>query len=366
MGFLKKHIWKLLVSVVLTASLLYMLKKEDFSLIPARSSFASLHVWAIPVYFAMNGLTTYFRAMRWRFLLRPFAEVPRKRLLAVSFIGFGAILLLPFRIGEFVRPMMIREPNRISLSTATSTVVAERVVDGLVLSIMLALGLWLVPTHQPLPVSVIGLPSISLSQVRASATVILLVFVTAFIVIAVFYFARVGARKLTLAVVGLVSMKLAEKLAGTAEKLADGLRFLGEPKNALPFLAETLIYWFSNAAGMWFLAWGCGVTHADGSAPTYGEAIAIMGMLGATVLIPGPPGLLGLFHVGIACGMSFYYPAESVLGPGACYTFLLYVIQLVWTVSAASWGLSDKKSREGLAQATDASDDPESAAKPAA
>ena len=46
--------------------------------------------------------------MRWRFLLRGVADVPKKRLFAVSIVGFAAILLMPFRIGEFVRPYMIR------------------------------------------------------------------------------------------------------------------------------------------------------------------------------------------------------------------------------------------------------------------
>ena len=59
---------------------------------------------------------------------------------------------------------------------------------------------------------------------------------------------------------------------------------------------------------MWLLAWGCGVVHADGSAITFGEACALMGMLGCTILIPGPPGLLGVFQAGIYAGMTMYFP----------------------------------------------------------
>ncbi len=42
-----------------------------------------------------------------------------------------------------------------------------------------------------------------------------------------------------------------------AESFADGLRFLGSARDALPFLWETTIYWALNAFGMWLLAWGC-------------------------------------------------------------------------------------------------------------
>ena len=41
-----------------------------------------------------------------------FADVPTHKLLSVSWIGFAAILVMPFRIGEFVRPYMIRSPGR--------------------------------------------------------------------------------------------------------------------------------------------------------------------------------------------------------------------------------------------------------------
>jgi hypothetical protein len=77
------------------------------------------------------------------------------------------------------------------------------------------------------------------------------------------------------------------------------------------------------------------VTHGDGSAPTYGEACALMGMLGITLLIPGPPGMLGVFQLGVAAGMSMYYPATTTLGEGAAYIFLCYIVQVVWMIFGA-------------------------------
>jgi uncharacterized membrane protein YbhN (UPF0104 family) len=170
------------------------------------------------------------------------------------------------------------------------------------------------------------------------------VFTTAFITIAVFYFARAWAHKATMAVFGLVSERLAEKLAGTAEKLANGLHFLGRGRDAGGFLFETTIYWSINAAGMWLLAWGCGVVHADGTPITFGESCALMGMLGCTILIPGPPGLLGVFQAGIYAGMTMYFPTSVVTGAGAAYVFLLYAIQLVWTIGAGGFFLTIDRS----------------------
>ena len=103
---------------------------------------------------------------------------------------------------------------------------------------------------------------------------------------------------------------------------------------------------------MWLLAWGCGVAHPDGSAITFGEACALMGMLGVTILIPGPPGLLGVFQVGIYAGMAMYFSAEMITGPGSAYVFLLYALQMVWTFGAAAFFLVvDRNAMKQLRQA---------------
>jgi hypothetical protein len=333
-GFLRRHSAKLIASAVITASMLYTLQKGGLKLVPEGGNFAHVKWWAVFLYIVPLGVMSYFRAVRWRYLLRPIAVLPQKRILGVSWIGFAAILIMPFRLGEFVRPYMIREKGKVSMTAATGTVVAERVVDGLYLSIILAIALIFVKHVEPLPETVVGLP-VKVAQVRAAGFTMLGVFVVAFIVIGVFYFARDWARRVTLAVFGVVSVGLGEKLAGIAERLANGLHFFSRGRDAAGFLWETTLYWGLNVAGMWLLAWGCGVVHADGSAVTFGETCALMGMLGVTILIPGPPGLLGVFQAGIYAGMTMYFPTHVVTAQGAAYVFLMYAVQLVWTIFAA-------------------------------
>jgi uncharacterized protein (TIRG00374 family) len=350
-GFFRRHAAKLLASVIITVGIIFTLQKGGLTLVPEGGDFAHVRWVAIPAYLGTLVVMSYFRAVRWRFLLRSFADVPRRRVLAVSWIGFAAILLMPFRIGEIVRPYMLREKGKVSMSSATGTVVAERVVDGLYLSIVLAIALLFIPTIDPLPATVIGLP-VSVQQVRTSGFVMLGIFTAAFITIAVFYFARNWARTMTLAVFGVVSRRLGEKLAETAEKLAHGLHFLGRGRDAGGFLVETTLYWGLNAFGMWILAWGCGVVHADGTPITFGEACALMGMLGCTILIPGPPGLLGVFQAGIYAGMTMYFPTSVVTGGGAAYVFLLYALQLVWTLVSAGFFLAiDRSALKSLSNA---------------
>jgi uncharacterized membrane protein YbhN (UPF0104 family) len=103
---------------------------------------------------------------------------------------------------------------------------------------------------------------------------------------------------------------------------------------------------------MWLLAWGCGVVHADGSNINFAEACALMGMLGITIMVPGPPGLLGFFQGGIYAGMTMYFPKDIVTGPGRAFAFIMYAIQLAWGVMSAVGALAlDRSARHALEEA---------------
>lgn len=345
-GFLRRHAVKLIASALITMGVVYMVHTGGLKLVPNVRDFAGVH-WAGVAAYALTVLAmTWFRSVRWRFLLRGIAHVPKRRLLAISCAGFAAILLLPFRIGEIARPYMLRTRPEdrvagqpaITMTTAMGSVVAERIIDGLFLSVVLATVLVVVPTVKPLPARVVGLP-ISVASVRGMGFAMLGLFAVAFATIAVFYFAREWARRVTHVVFGIVSQTLADKLADVATKLADGLHVFGRLREFSGFMVESAVYWGLNALGMWILGIACGIVHADGTSITFLEACTLMGMLGCTILIPGPPGLLGVFQAGIYAGMTFYFPTEIVTGPGSAYVFLMYATQLILTVICGAWGV---------------------------
>jgi uncharacterized protein (TIRG00374 family) len=339
-SFVRRHAVKLAASALITIGVVYTVERGGLQLVPDSGDFSRVRWGYLALFVPFFLGMTWFRSVRWRFLLRALVDVPKRQLLAVSCAGFLATLLLPFRLGELARPYMLssQERDKLSMTAATSSVIAERVIDGLFLSIVLAIVLVAVPTIQPLPDRVIGLP-VSVAHVRMVGFAMLGVFSAALAVIAVFYFARSFAQRLTHVVFGKLSMKLADKLSDTATHLADGLHVFRRRRDALGFITETAAYWLCNALGMWVLAIGCGITHADGSAITFLEACGLLGMLGCAIAIPGPPGLLGVFQAGIYAGMTMYFPLHVVVGPGAAYVFLLYSATVVITIVTGAWGL---------------------------
>ena len=98
----------------------------------------------LPYLLAFVGLQVVVhvcRALRWNYLLAPLnVKIPAGPLLAISSVGFMAILALPARLGEFVRPGLLRRRG-ISASAALGTVAVERIVDLLLISVLVFVGL---------------------------------------------------------------------------------------------------------------------------------------------------------------------------------------------------------------------------------
>src|SRR5689334_16634124 len=140
-GFWERHGIKLALSIGLGASLGWVLSRGGLPLVPPTGAFAALRPWAIPAYLVSLVLVHYFRAIRWRHLLRLVGRVSNQDTLGVSWIAFAAILISPLRSGEIVRPYLITRRGSVRLWEAVGTVGAERVIDGVVLSLALFCGL---------------------------------------------------------------------------------------------------------------------------------------------------------------------------------------------------------------------------------
>ena len=90
----------------------------------------------LAIYFGLLVLVQLGRSLRWNNLLAPLGvRIPNVELLAMSSVGFMAILALPALLGELVRPGLLRKRGDLSASAALGTVAVERIVDGLLVSL---------------------------------------------------------------------------------------------------------------------------------------------------------------------------------------------------------------------------------------
>jgi hypothetical protein len=296
------------------------MRRGGLPLLPDEASLAAVSWWAVPAYVALLSFSFYLRSYRWVYLLRPIAEVSTRKVMGIGLIGVAAILFAPLRMGEVVRPYMISN-RRLSFTQAAGTIAAERIIDGLVISVILFLGLRLSTPLSPLPHHLGKLP-LPVAAVPAAAYGALALFVGAFLAMAIFYWRRDLARRLTRAVLGPISERLAGWVTERIEHLADGLQFLPSTKHSVPFLRDTLAYWLVNTVSMWVLLRGSGI------AASFSQTCVAMGVLGVGILVPAGPGFFGAFQISIYSALAMFFPEQVVLGAGSVYVFLLYTSQL--------------------------------------
>jgi glycosyltransferase 2 family protein len=325
--------WQLGVGVSIAAFFVWVMRAGAMPLIPHGEAFAAMRWWTAGVYFAGWSLVHVVRAARWQLLLAPIARVDLRRVFAASFVGFLAILMLPLRAGEVVRPLMIREPGRLSAWAAAGTLGAERIVDGLVLSTLLFLALLLSTPLEPLPERLGDLP-VSVAIIPRAAYAALILFAVAFLSMWAFHRYRLAARRVVHAVVGAISPRLASWVSARLEHVADGLRFLSIGRQSVPFVLATIAYWMLNVACTWLLGWGVGF---DGFG--YGRACVVSGVLALGILMPNAPGFFGAYQLSLYAGLAVFYPRDVVLDRGAAFVFAMYVLQTLITVVFAAWGM---------------------------
>jgi glycosyltransferase 2 family protein len=332
-GSLRRSAPAILASIAIGLVFLWLLRAGALPVIPSAESLARVPAWVPFAYAGVWLAVLLLRAVRWYWLLLPLLPVSMRRVLTASFIGYGALLLLPFRMGELVRPALVREPGKLSGWAATGSAGAERVLDGLFLSALLFVALLVARPLDPLPDRIGALP-VPAAMVPRAAYAMLAVFAAAFVAMGLFYFWRAAMRRLTERVFGVVSPRLAGFLASRVEHVADGLRFLPSARYTGPFVAITAVYWAVNAAGIWLVCRGAGV-----SGLTFAEACVVMGVLALGVLVPNAPGFFGAFQISIYAGLAMYQPPAVVMQEGGAAVFWLYVIQIGVTLLSAGVAL---------------------------
>ena len=312
-----------IASVILIGAFVWILARGGFPLLPPPGWTQTLK----PGYFVAFCLAMVFnmvtRFARCHFLYAPLGNVPLRRTLTINAIGMAFITYLPLRIGEMVRPAMLKDKAGLSGWAVTGSVGAERILDGIVFSGMLLLGLAIATPQSPLPDHVGELP-VPVWVIPQTARVAALFFTAAFAVMAAFYWLRATARRLTESVVGLVSKKLATRLADIVERLSEGLSFLTNVRYSAPYIVVTCISVGSQVWALQQLGLAVGMPELS-----FAQATVVLGVLALGFSAPNAPGFFGMVQLALYAGLATYIPPAHVAHEGAVFVFLFYSFYLI-------------------------------------
>ena len=311
------------VSVLLIVAFVWILARGGLPILPPKGWFESLKGVPFAAFCAGMVINMLTRFARCHYLYAPIGNVPLRRTMTINAIGMAFITYLPLRLGEFARPAMLRENGGLSGWAVTGTVGAERILDGIVFSGMLLVGLAIATPQSPLPDHVGDLP-IPVSLIPQTARIAALFFAVAFVIMAAFYWLRGPARRFTEFTVGLVSKKLALRLADIVERLSDGLRFLTNVRYSAPYLLVTLFCVASQIWALQQLAIAVGLPEL-----TFAQATVVIGVMALGFSAPNAPGFFGVVQLALYAGLATYVAPEKVAHQGAVCVFLFYSVYLV-------------------------------------
>ena len=287
----------------------------------------------LAAYLGMQVVVHLCRSLRWNHLLAPLGvRVPAGPLLAISSVGFMAILALPVRLGEFVRPGLLRQGRYTTASAALGTVAVERIVDGLIIS-LLVFGAFFAHRGPDSP-----------GWMMLAAYAALGVFTAALVFL--MFAMRWPEPTVRFCLALTLLPRFAPRFAGVLEhRLLDMIRgcaALKHRRSLIMFLIWSVVYWTVNGLGMWVLARGFGLP-----LPLIG-AYATMGLLGVGLMLPNSPGLVGQFQWFVLLGLSLYLGFDPkptaahtlVYATALAYAIVLHLIQVIWYVAMGALGLA--------------------------
>lgn len=280
-------------------------------------------------YIALLGATHFTRAYRWNYLLAPLgARQPPGRLLAIASVGFMAILALPARLGEFVRPALIRKKGEITASAALGTIAVERIVDGLLVSLFVS-GAFFARRGPNAP-----------DWMMPAAIGALSVFVAASIFLG---FALRAPRPTVRFCVRLTLLpRLAPRFAAILEdallSMVGGFLAIKDRKAILTFVCWSATYWLVNGISVLVLA------RAFGIELSFVAAIAITGFIAVGIMIPNSPGLVGQYEWLVSLGLSVYLDlgSETAEANALAFGIVLHGLQVLWYVGLGALALGSR------------------------
>lgn len=220
------------------------------------------------------------RSTRWHRLLRPVAPLPWITVVRFAWIGFLANAVLPARLGEVVRSVLLGRHAGISRTMVLGTVVVERVIDLVVLVGLAAVG-----------VLVAGTRSISTELVVTGVSLAALLVLGLVAVVALRE--RVAGTRLT----GLVARM--PRIAALAARLADGLAVVRDRRAVAAAVVLSLAAWAVGSVAWWVGAAALGVTLAPG------DAVLVMAVVSLSTAIPSGPGYVGSWELAAVTALGF-------------------------------------------------------------
>lgn len=306
----RRSIYLLLGIVVSLVFIVLLVRKIDWADFVRELGHVSWSWAAISLFFF--SLNLVLRGVRWRLLLKN--RVVLGDALIYLTIGYMSNNLLPAKIGEIVRLVLLGEKKRMSKSFIGATIVVERVVDLLSLLFFVAL----IPLLADIPAS-IGDGTVAVN-VNHAIVIVEGATLLAAILLAVLA-SRRGSDWLLAKLSRFQSHRWLGKVAGGIVSFVDGLQVLQLNRGLIVVMVQSVLAW--AVAG---LSISTSLRAFSLQLPWY-AAVFIMVVYNIGAMLPSAPGSIGVAHFMLVASLSVWSVDQSV---ALSFAVVHHGIRYVW------------------------------------
>jgi len=299
----------LMVSVI--CSWLFVRKIEWSSLGVAFGE--AKYIYIFPTILIMFA-SFYIRAIRWEVLLSPVKKVAVLNLFSVNMIGFMANNVLPARLGEFIRPVMVARKEKIGVSASFATVAIERVFDILGIIVIASLLFCFLPSGTSQNTNSLAV----ILQLKKWSAIMAFLGICAIAILFLLSLYPKEAGAVFEKLLFIFPHHLRDKLVNLLHSFISGLQVFDHKTKLLWIGMLSIVIWLLNALSIYVLCYSfdIGLSFAGSCFVTVCIALA--------VALPQAPGFIGVFHIATQKSLDVFG-----IGLSSAQSFAI----LLWAVS---------------------------------
>ncbi len=299
----------ILVSAICLVAIFFFIKPQEMVAALQTARYDYLLFTALGII-----LFLVFRAIRWRFMLNN--DAPYGQVFHIQNIGYLLTMLLPLRIGDVARAILIGNVPPVTLSRGVSTMVVERLLDMIFMVTIL-----------PFTLAEVGaLPPQFQDVVRFFGFAA----VVGIVVLIIAANQRPFATRLARLILDRISFLDTDKWAAQIDELLAGLSSLTRLKDGLILTLLSILVWLPI-----IFAYHMALLAAN-IQPTLPMTLLTMTAAAFSVAAPSSPGQIGVFHAGVTFALT------EVLGQPApeavAFAVLYHALNTLTMVAMGSLG----------------------------
>lgn len=322
----------LLLGILVSVSALYF----SFRNVPLKalvSYIASVnYLWIFPAV-GVSLFTFVLRAVRWRVILASSCKIGFLDAFHPLMIGFMINCILPGRVGEVARPIILKKREHVPFSTGLATVAVERAFDvGFIIVFFIAVLIF-VDIDPEIDMSfgkyhlnratlitigegmlmlsialIAGIMMISIDRTRKWITLSISRFPS------LFFFTSRGIRDRITSVISI-------PVVGIVDNFAVGFSLVKSPEKLSLCMGLSFLIWILSALSYYAMARGC-----PGVTLSFLEIAAVMIIICFFIALPSVPGFWGIWEAGGIFALSLF----GVSGQDAAgYTLVNHGVQMI-------------------------------------